>query len=415
MGTGYCSRMPTPAFLHPFAPTGRTDFIRIVGGEGAEVWDDAGNRYVDGMASLWYMNIGYGRREMADAIAAQAVALAAFHAFDPFSNEPAERLADLLVELSPFDAARVFLGVSGSDAVDTAMKLARLAQREAGHPERTLIVSRDRGYHGTNYGGTSAQGITPNREGWGPLVGEVVQVPADDIEAMARLFADRGGEVAAVLVEPVQGAGGVYPPVDGYLQGVRRLCDDHGAYLVLDEVITGFGRLGHWFAAQRYGVRPDMITFAKAVTSGYVPLGGVIVGPAVREPLEADGDLLLRHGYTYSGHPVAAAAAMTAIEIQRREDLLGRVPGIGKRLADGLGALAADGLVDEARGEGGVWAVELPEERSATEARDAALAQGVIFRPLGNALAMCPPLVVTDAQLDRMVDVLAAVTAPNPM
>lgn len=399
----------TPAFLHPFAPPAKTDFIRIVGGRGAEIWDDRGNRYIDGMASLWYMNVGHGRPEMVDTITRQASELAAYHTFDPFSNRPSEELAEKIASLSPFPSARVFFACSGSEAVDSAMKLARLAQRQSGNPDKTLIISRQHGYHGTNFGGTSAQGIPPNREGWGPLVGDVVTVPGSDIEAVTRVFEAEGERVAAVLSEPLQGAGGVYPPPEGYLEGLRRLCDRYGAFLILDEVICGFGRLGHWFGAQRYGVTPDMITFAKAVTSGYVPLGGVILGPAVREALEADQGLVLRHGYTYSGHPLATAAGLTAIDIQEKEGLVSRAAVIGERLSKGLEALFADGLVTEVRGDGAVWAVELPPHLDAASVRNAALEKGVIFRPLGNALAMCPPLVVSDEQIDRMVDVLAEV------
>ena len=177
----------------------------------------------------------------------------------------------------------MFLCGSGSEAVDTAIKLARLTHTLAGDSGRTVVVSRQRGYHGTNLGGTSAQGIEPNRQGWGPLVPDMVQVPADDIEGLSVLMADRGADVAAVLVEPVQGAGGVFPPPPGYLAEARALCDRHGALLLFDEVITGFGRLGTWFAAEAFDVVPDMITFAKAVTSGYQQVGGVLVGARVRD------------------------------------------------------------------------------------------------------------------------------------
>ena len=175
-------------------------------------------------------------------IAAQSRTLAAYSTFDPFTNEPAEQLTATLHGLSPIPDSRVFLTGSGSESIDTAMKLARIAHIQAGQPQRTLIISRVRGYHGTNYGGTSAQGIAPNRENFGPLVGDVVQVPADDIEALASLMASRGNEVAAVISEPVQGAGGIFPPTDGYLTALRKLCDQHGAYLIFDEVITEIGR-----------------------------------------------------------------------------------------------------------------------------------------------------------------------------
>ncbi|MEX2279167.1 MAG: aminotransferase class III-fold pyridoxal phosphate-dependent enzyme [Acidimicrobiia bacterium] len=397
------------AFLHPFSPPRMTEFVTIVGGEGAEIWDADGNRYIDGMASLWYMNVGHGHPRMIEAITAQAKALASYHTFAPFSNLPSEMLCDTILDLSPFERGRVFLTSSGSEAVDSAMKIARIAQREAGRPHKTMIVSREHGYHGTNFGGTSAQGIPANREGFGELVGNVVNVAGPDIEPMARLFADKGDQIAAVISEPLQGAGGVFPPPEGYLEGLRALCDSHDAFLIFDEVITGFGRLGTWFGAQHYGVQPDLITFAKAASSGYIPLGGVIIGPAVTDALTANEGFALKHGYTYSGHPIAAAAGNAAIAIQRDEDLLDLVPLIERRLGEGLRALLGDGLVTEVRGAGAVWAVQLGEHRDVMKDRDAALAEGVIVRPLGNSLVMCPPLVITESQVDRIVDVLATV------
>lgn len=397
-----------PPFLHPFAKPTRTAFTTIARGRGALVWDTDGVEYVDAMASLWYCAAGHGRAEIADAVAHQLRTVAAYSCFDPFSNGPADELAARLTDLTPMVDARVFLCGSGSEAVDTSMKLARLAQRMAGHPDRTLIISRDRGYHGTNLGGTSAQGIAPNREGWGPLVPDVVQVPSDDAEALALLMAEHGDRVAAVLTEPVQGAGGVYPPVDGYLAELRRLCDRHGAYLIFDEVITGFGRLGSWFAADHYDVVPDLTTFAKAVTSGYQPLGGVLVGAAVRDALESDPAFILRHGYTYSGHPAACAGALANLDVLEREDLVSRAGPVGARLGDGLRALAADGTIDHARGAGAVWAAGLRPDQDAMAIRDRMLAAGVITRAIAtDTLTFCPPLVITDAQIDRIVDVVA--------
>jgi adenosylmethionine-8-amino-7-oxononanoate aminotransferase len=398
-----------PPFLHPFAKPTRETFTVITRGAGALIWDADGNEYVDAMASLWYCNAGHGRADIADAVAEQLRTVAAYSCFDPFTNGPADELAARLAALTPMPDARVFLCGSGSEAVDTAMKLARLAQRMAGHPERTLIVSRERGYHGTNLGGTSAQGIAPNREGWGPLVPDVVQVPSDDSEALAALMAEHGGRVAAVITEPVQGAGGVFPPTEGYLAELRRLCDHHGAYLIFDEVITGFGRLGSWFAADHYGVVPDLTTFAKAVTSGYQPLGGVLVGAAVRAPLESDPAFILRHGYTYSGHPAACAGGLANLAVLEGEGLVERAIPTGKRLGDGLQALAADGTIDHARGVGAVWAAGLRPDQDAMTIRERMLAGGVITRAIGtDTLTFCPPLVITDSQVDRIVDVLAA-------
>ncbi|MBA3604777.1 MAG: aspartate aminotransferase family protein [Acidimicrobiia bacterium] len=403
---------PVPSFLHPFAKPTKTSFVPIVRGKGALLWDADGTEYVDAMASLWYCAAGHGRADIADAVATQLATLEAYSCFDPFTNEPADALADALIARSPMNDARVFLCGSGSEAIDTAIKLARLAHGLAGHPERTLVISRTRGYHGTNLGGTSAQGIALNRVGWGPLVPDVVQVPSDDVEALSVLMAERADEVAAVITEPVQGAGGVFPPADGYLDEVRRLCDRHGAFLVFDEVITGFGRLGTWFGADHYGVVPDLTTFAKAVTSGYQQVGGVLVGAAVRAPLEADDDFILRHGYTYSGHPAACAAALANIAALEHEGLVTGAVELGRSLGDGLRALAADGVIDHARGVGAVWAAGLRPDQDAMTARDSMLAAGVITRAIGtDTLTFCPPLVTTPGQIDRIVDTLASTLA----
>jgi putrescine---pyruvate transaminase len=401
-----------PPFLHPFSKPTREQFISIVRGEGAVLWDRDGNEYIDAMASLWYCAVGHGRREIADAVADQIGTLEAYSCFDPFTNEPADRLAAKLVTLTAIPDARVFFCGSGSEAIDTAMKLARLAHVMSGHPERTLIISRARGYHGTNFGGTSAQGIAPNREGWGPLVPDVLQVPGDDVEALSVLMTERGHEVAAVLTEPVQGAGGVYPPTEGYLADVRRLCDQHGALLIFDEVITGFGRLGTWFAAHRYCVTPDLTTFAKAVTSGYQPLGGVFVGAAVRQAIESDPAFFLRHGYTYSGHTSACAAGVVNLDIIEREGLIDEAKRMGARLGDGFSALAADGVIDHVRGDGAVWATGLRPDQDAMQVRDRMLELGVITRAIGtDTCTFCPPFVTTDAQVDRIVDAVATACA----
>ena len=397
------------AFLHPFAKPTREAFIRIDRGEGALVWDSQGRELVDGMASLWYNAIGHGRGEMADAIAAQSRTLGAYSTFDPFTNEPAETLAEELRAIAPTPNARIFYTSSGSEAIDSAMKLARMAHVQAGQPQRKLIISRNRGYHGAAYGGTSAQGIAPNKENFGPFVDEVLQVPAEDIEALATLMSQRGNEVAAIITEPVQGAGGVFPAPDGYLQSLRKLCDQHGAYLIFDEVITGYGRTGSWFAAHHYGVSPDLATFAKGITSGYIPLGGVFVGMAPTAALETDPNFFLRHGFTYSGHPTACAAGLKNLEIIRREGLVERAKHIGDRLGGGLQALAADGVVDHARGLGGMWAVGLHPTQDANAMRDHMLDSGhVIVRALNDALVMCPPLVIRDEHIDQIVDAVAA-------
>ena len=307
--------MSVPSFLHPFARPAATEFLDIVRGEGAHVFDADGNQYIDAMASLWYCSLGHGRRDVAEAGFEQMTTLAGFHTFERFTNPAADGLADDIAALVPIDDARVFFTSSGSEAVDSALKLARVAQAAAGHPDRTIVISRAPSYHGVTYGGLAATGLAGNQVGFGPMLPDVIQTPKDDLDAVAAVFAANAGRVAAVIAEPVIGAGGVYPPAPGYLEGLRRLCDEHGAYLILDEVICGFGRLGTWFAAEHYGVRPDLLTFAKAVTSGYVPLGGVVAGPSVRQPLEADANFVLKHGHTYSGHPTACAVGRRVLAI----------------------------------------------------------------------------------------------------
>jgi len=398
----------TGPFLHPFAKpaAAASSFTTMVRGEGALVWDVDGRRYIDAMASLWHCNIGHGRAEVAEAVAVQIGALETYQCFDRFSNAPADELADRLVQLAPVANSRVFLTSGGSEAVDSAIKLARLAQALSGHPDRTMIVSRTPSYHGVAYGGMTLTGLPNNREHFGPGMGGAVQVPKDDLDAVRAVFTKHPDRVAAVFAEPVIGAGGVYPPAEGYLAELRALCDEHGAYLVLDEVICGFGRLGAWSGGEHYGVHADLTTFAKGVTSGYIPLGGVLLAPSVHEPLSADPTTMLMHGYTYSGHATACAAALACLNITEREGLLQRATEIGKRLSEGLQGLIEDGLVAEVRGAGAMWAVQLHPGVDAVAVRDRVLDAGVILRPIGSALAMCPPLVITDEDVDTVLSVL---------
>jgi putrescine aminotransferase len=398
----------TGPFLHPFAKpaAAASSFTTMVRGEGALVWDVDGRRYIDAMASLWHCNIGHGRAEVAEAVAVQIGALETYHCFDRFSNAPADELADRLVQLAPVANSRVFLTSGGSEAVDSAIKLARLAQALSGHPDRTMIVSRTPSYHGVAYGGMTLTGLPNNRAHFGPGMGGAVQVPKDDLDAVRAVFTEHPDRVAAVFAEPVIGAGGVYPPAEGYLAELRALCDEHGAYLVLDEVICGFGRLGAWSGGEHYGVHADLTTFAKGVTSGYIPLGGVLLAPSVHEPLSADPTTMLMHGYTYSGHATACAAALACLNITEREGLLQRATEIGKRLSEGLQGLSEDGLVAEVRGAGAMWAVQLHPGVDAVAVRDRVLDAGVIVRPIGSALAMCPPLVITDEDVDTVLSVL---------
>jgi adenosylmethionine-8-amino-7-oxononanoate aminotransferase len=246
----------------------------------------------------------------------------------------------------------------------------------------------------------------------------VVEIDADDIESAARLFSESGDRVAAVLCEPIQGAGGVFPPTEDYLRRLRELCNANGALLIFDEVISGFGRTGSWFASQTYNVTPDMITFAKGVTSGYQPVGGVLISRGVADVMEADPDFLFRHGYTYSGHPAGAAAAIANINLIEKEGLVKRANHVGERMSAGLHALAGDGALSQVRGVGGVWAGRLADgttyERSCT-IRETMLDNGVIARPIGDSIAFCPPLIINDADIDTCLDVLADAIGKHPL
>jgi putrescine---pyruvate transaminase len=407
-------------FWHGFADMHSVADAEVVIRSADGVWleDIAGNRYLDATAALWYCNVGYGRREIADAVAEQLDRLPAYSSFGAYTSEPTIALAERLATLAPFPKAVVFLGSGGSDAVDTAAKLARRYWDVIGKPEKRVIVSREFGYHGMHGWGTSLVGIAPMKAGYGGnFIDEVVNVGAMDVESLGALFAQRSGEIAAFIGEPVIGAGGVYPPEDHYWPEVSRLCREHEILLIADEVITGFGRTGHMWATTRYGIEPDMITFAKGVSSGYVPLGGVLVGERVRAPFWDDDvpGAVFRHGYTYSGHAGAAAAAMANLDIIEREGLVARVALLEpvldravRRLASapGVGEIRTVGLTAAVAFRGDLLAADpgLPER-----AVVAALRHGVATRVLrGHALQISPPFVITETEIDTMVDGLGA-------
>ncbi len=410
-------------FWHPFADMGavRSSELVIERGEDVWVWDTDGTRYLDATASLWYANIGHGRPEIAEAVAAQLARLEAYSAFGDFASPPALELADVLAERAPMPA-RVFLGSGGGDAIDTAAKLARRYFAELGEPDRTVLVSRSSGYHGTHGFGTSLAGIPANREGFGPLL-ETEVVQHDSLEAMHEAV-DRVGaqRIAAVFVEPVIGAGGVYPPVAGYIEGVAALCRDTGILLVIDAVICAFGRLGTWFGIERWDIAPDMITFAKGVTSGYLPLGGVMVSDRVAEPFwRAPGGPVLRHGPTYAGHATCCAAALANLAVIERDGLLSRGRDCEQELLDALLPLGEHPAVAEVRGgTGTLAAVELSaeaiDEDPGTVAKLVAGARraGVLVRPLARAVAVSPPLTAQPEHFELIAQALAQGLAGQP-
>jgi putrescine aminotransferase len=398
---------------HPFS-----DMSAVIGhelmlerAEGVWLWDSDGNRYIDGTASLWYSNVGHGRRRMADAIAEQIVKLDAYSIFGDITNPPAEALAERLAELAPMEDPRVLLTTGGGDGIETAAKLARMYWATEGWPNRTHIISRTGSFHGVYGFGTSLGGIEGNRAGFGPLMPETSQVEHDSLAALEAEIARVGSErVAAFFFEPVIGAGGVLHPPEGYIEGVADICAEHGVLLVCDSVIAGFGRLGTWFGIERFGVSPDMVVFAKGVTSGYLPLGGVLVTGRIAEPMwVGEGHRAWRHGTTYAGHPTCCVAALSNIDILEEEGLLDASRRLEGRLEQELRPLEEHPLVAEVRaGLGFIAAVQLRKE--ALESDPGAVAKlaaavrrhGVILRPLAREIALSPPLICEDEHVAMM-------------
>lgn len=399
---------------HPFAQMGAVRDAEFVLERGEDVWvyDSDGRRYLDATASLWYANVGHGRPELAQAAQRQFERLEAYSTFGDMVTPPARELARRLSDLAPVEDARIFLATGGGEAIDTAAKLARRYWHLIGQPERVTLISRDDGYHGTNGFGTSLAGIPANRVGLGPLIPQTALVPYDSAEALAEQIERLGPKrVAAFFLEPVVGAGGVLLPPPGYIESVARICRQAGVLFIVDSVICGFGRLGTWFGIERFDVVPDMICFAKGVTSGYLPLGGLVVSGEIAEPFWAEGAPAFRHGPTYSGHAVCCAVALANIELLERENLLARARDLEGELHEALKPLERLGAVGQVRGGLGLMAaVELAPELLAADpgavARASALARasGVLVRPLGASLAMSPPLTATTEHFALIAD-----------
>jgi putrescine---pyruvate transaminase len=400
---------------HPFADMSavRGRELVISKGEGSWVTDVDGNRYLDASAALWYCNIGHGRAELAAAAAEQMQRLASYQIFDQLANPPALELAEQVSELAPTgDDSWVFLCSGGSDAIDSAAKIARRYWIAKGEPERTLIVSREGGYHGTHAFGTSLSGIPANGNHWGPLVEAVKTVPRHDADAVDELLASHEGQVAAFIGEPVQGASGVHPPVPGYWDAVQAACRRHDVLLIVDEVVCGFGRLGRWFGSERFGLRPDLVTVAKGLSSGYLPIGAVITSSSVAEPVFADG--AFRHGYTYSGHPTASAVALANLGIIRDEGIVGRVGDLQEQFAETFGPLESHAAVAEVRTAGFLAGVEFSAEKLeerpdlAVSVIDRMRRKGVLARALlGHTIQISPPLII---EVDEMALIAEAVS-----
>lgn len=385
-------------------------------GEGCYIYTADGQRLFDGTAGLWHANVGHSHPDIAAAAHAQMLKLETYHIFGRFVNDQALALSGRLAAMSPIENPKVILNSGGSDAIDVACKLARRHWQREGRTSKTTIISREFAYHGLHAYGTSIAGLEFNRDGYGTdsLVPETRRVPVHDIDALKGVIADVGADnIAAIVTEPIQGTGGVNPPQAGYLETLQQLCRENDILFVLDEVITGFGRTGSMFAAERFGLTPDLITFAKGVTSGYAPLGGVLVSPRVWEPFYVDDAAtpIFRHGATYAGHATACAVAMANLDVLERDALVKRAAELEQLLRTQLDQLNADRpSVADVRVAGFLGGVTLREDLSAESIADKLIDIGFISRPLrGNTLQLSPPFITTDKELIEFVGAISHV------
>jgi adenosylmethionine-8-amino-7-oxononanoate aminotransferase len=382
-------------------PTALEKRVTIVGGRGATVITADGAELLDAPAGLWHANVGHGREAIARVAYEQMLKLETYHVFGRFVNDVALSLADRVAALGPVPDAKVFWTSGGSDSVDLACKLARRHWQLEGRPEKRIILSRHNAYHGLHGFGTSIAGLEYNREGYGTdsLIPETARIPANDLAAAEAQIAEIGPErIAAVVAEPVIGTGGVIAPAPGYLEGLQRLARQHDILFIADEVITGFGRTGTMFASVRFGLEPDMVLMAKGITSGYAPLGGVLIGRRVWHRFFSSDAPILRHGITYSGHATACAVAHANIDILEEEHLLERSAKLEGVLHRAVQPLADHPLVAEVRsGTGFLAGVQLRADVPGEAVVDACLDAGLLTRLIHNStLHICPPFVVTD-------------------
>ena len=423
--------------LHPlYHPSGHQSPKIWVKGHGAIVIDIEGREYIDGLSGLWNVHVGHGRRELAEAAAEQMTTLAYCSAYTGSSNLPAINLAERLSQLMYPSINTFFFTSGGAEATETSFKTARYYWKLVGKPEKVKFIARMRGYHGVTMAAMSATGLPVYWPMFEPRMPGIVHIespypyrfvnPTPEVSdgvAAANLLEEailrEGPEtVAAFIAEPVQGAGGVIVPQDDYFGRIRAICDKYEVLLIADEVITGFGRTGRWFALEHYGIEPDIVQFAKGITSGYVPLGGIGISDRIREAIHsAPPDKRYMHAYTYSGHPTCCAVALRNLRIIEEEGLVERAAVLGDRLLTGLKTLEALDGVGDVRGKGMMAAVELVADKTTkqpypTEANVGArvyqemLKRGLFTRVLGDMILLAPPLVSTEEQIEQIVAII---------
>jgi len=421
--------------LHPFtdhAALAQRGTRIITRAEGCMLWDSEGRRLLDGMAGLWCVNVGYGRAELVEAARRQMETLPYYNAFFQTSTPAAVDLAARLAEIAPADIDRAFFTNSGSEANDTVVKLVRYYWNLQGRPEKKTIISRNYAYHGVTLAAASLSGLQPmHPQADLPLPGfEHIEAPywyahGGDLspEAFGRQAAAALEEriqklgperVGAFIGEPIQGAGGVIIPPAGYWEEIQRICRAYDVLLIADEVICGFGRTGHWWGSDCFGIEPDIMTMAKGLSSGYLPIAAVMVGRRVGDAL-VDAAEEWAHGFTYSGHPVAAAVALANLELMEAEGLHERANGpVGAHFAKALASLADHPLVGEVRSRGLIGAIELVEDRAerrtfpaerkvGATCRDHCLDEGLVMRAVRDVMVLSPPLIITEAEIDEIV------------
>lgn len=408
----------------------------IVRADGCVLTDGEGNQILDGMAGLWCVNIGYGRTELADVAREQMLELPYYNTFFKTANAPAITLAAKVASLLGPPLNHVFFNSSGSEAIDTVIRMVRRYWQLMDQPERTVMIARRNGYHGSTIGGVSLGGMGPMRNQGGPWVPDIVHIrqpyhfgegfgedPAAFGQACVQALEDEilkiGPErVAAFVGEPVQGAGGVIIPPEGYWKGIEAVCRKYGILMVCDEVICGFGRTGQWFGFQHYGVQPDLVSMAKGLSSAYLPISAVGVADHIVDVFREKGKDFV-HGYTYSGHPTAAAVALKNLEIMERESLPARVrEDVGPYLAKALATLDDHPLVGETRSLGLLGAVEIVSAKGTNQrfggeegnagpvVRDFCVDNGLMVRAIRDTIVTCPPLIISHAEIDQLVGIL---------
>lgn len=384
----------------------------ITHGSGTHLTTDDGRELLDATAGLWHANIGHGRPEIAEAAAAQLQRLETYQSFGSFSNDVALRLADRLAALSPIADPRIILTSGGSDGVEVAAKLARLHWQLEGRHDKVTILSRADSYHGLHAFGSSLSGPDIYRDGYGPgtLVPETALFSSTDIDDLERRITELGADrIAAIIAEPVIGSGGIIAPPPGYFERMQELARAHDILLIADEVVTGFGRTGRWFAVERFGIAPDMIVTAKGITSGYAPLGAVFVAPRLWKRFFDGPDApIYRHGVTYSGHATACAIALANLDILERENLVERAAELETVLVRELEVLRDQpGVVEVRSGAGFLAGVQLEPEIPGDRVAAVALDRGVLLRVIrGNTIQISPPFVVTEQEIALIVRVL---------